>query len=108
MFRISNNDGKTFTEPKPIPIDPYPSYTGTNNDRMIQLRSGRIVLPLWYTPDYRIDKHIRTRVYYSDDEGATWKQSKTLVRYSGQRRRRAGTRSRRTERRTPADVDADG
>jgi Neuraminidase (sialidase) len=79
LFRISSNDGKTFTDPKPIAIDPYPSYTGTNNDRLIQLRDGRIVLPLWYTPDYRIDKHIRTRVYYSDDEGATWKQSKTLV-----------------------------
>lgn len=79
MFRLSGNEGKSFSEPKPIPIDPYPSYTGTNNDRMIQLRTGRIVLPLWYTPDYRIDKHIRTRVYYSDDEGSTWKQSKTLV-----------------------------
>jgi sialidase-1 len=79
MFRISSNDGKTFTEPKRIPFDPYPSYTGTNNDRLIQLRSGRIVLPLWYTPDYRIDKHIRTRVYYSDDEGANWKQSRTLI-----------------------------
>ena len=37
------------------------------------------MLPLWYTPDYRIDKHIRTRVYYSDDDGTKWKQSKTLV-----------------------------
>jgi sialidase-1 len=79
LFRISSNDGKSFSDPKPIAIDPYPSYTGTNNDRLIQLRDGRIVLPLWYTPDYRIDKHIRTRVYYSDDEGATWKQSRTLV-----------------------------
>lgn len=79
MFRMSSDDGNTFSEPKPIAIDPYPSYTGTNNDRLIQLRSGRIVLPLWYTPDYRVDKHIRTRVYYSDDEGSSWKQSRTLV-----------------------------
>jgi sialidase-1 len=79
LFRLSKDDGKTFTDAKPIPIDPYPSYTGTNHDRMIQLRSGRIVFPLWYTPDYRVDKHIRTRVYYSDDEGTTWKQSATLV-----------------------------
>lgn len=79
LFRVSKDNGKTFSEPKPIPINPAPSYTGMNNDRMIQLRSGRVVLPLWYTPDYRIDKHIRTRVYYSDDDGATWKQSKTLI-----------------------------
>lgn len=79
MLRISTDRGKTFSAPKPIPISPSPSYTGSNNDRMIQLKSGRVLLPLWYTPDYRVDRHIKTRVYYSDDEGATWKQSKTLV-----------------------------
>ena len=77
MFRTSNDDGNTFTAPKPIAIDPYPSYTVSHNDRLIQIRSGRIVLPLWYTPDYRVDKHLRTRVYYSDDEGANWKPSNT-------------------------------
>jgi Neuraminidase (sialidase) len=79
MVRFSTNDGKSFSPPRPIPIDPSPSYTGSNHDRMIQLRSGRVVLPLWYTPDYRVDRHIRTRVYYSDDEGRTWKASRTLV-----------------------------
>jgi sialidase-1 len=79
MARYSRDGGKTFTPPKPIPVNPMPAYTGMNNDRLIQLKSGRLVLPLWYTPDYRIDKHIRTRVYYSDDDGETWKQSKTLV-----------------------------
>ena len=62
-----------------MPIDPHPSYTGFNHDRAIQLRSGRILMPLFYTKDYRIDKHIRSRVYYSDDEGATWLPSKTIV-----------------------------
>jgi sialidase-1 len=79
FLRMSKDGGKTFSAPKQIEIDPYPSYTGMNNDRLIQLRTGRLVLPLWYTPDYRVDKHIRTRVYYSDDEGTTWKQSRTLV-----------------------------
>jgi sialidase-1 len=79
LLRVSTDDAKTFSNPVPIPIDPAPSYTGMNNDRMIQLKSGRVVLPLWYTTDYRIDRHIRTRVYFTDDEGRTWKQSKTLV-----------------------------
>ena len=42
MLGISSDDGTTFTEPKPIAIDPYPSYTGTNNDRLIQLRHGEL------------------------------------------------------------------
>jgi sialidase-1 len=79
MARFSTDDGKNFTEPKPIPVSPYPSYTGMNHDRLIQLRSGRLVLPLWYTLDYRVDRHILARVYYSDNDGSTWKQSTTLI-----------------------------
>lgn len=79
MFRISNDGGRTFSAPKPIPLEIQPSYTGMNNDRLIQLKSGRLVLPLWFTTDYRVDPHIRTRVYYSDDEGTTWQRSETLV-----------------------------
>jgi sialidase-1 len=79
MSRFSVDGGKTFSEAKPVPIDPYPTYTGMNHDRLIQLRGGRLVVPFWYTTDYRVDRHIRTRVYFSDDEGASWKQSRTLV-----------------------------
>jgi len=79
FVRISRDDARIFTEPEPLPIDPYPSYTGTNHDRAIQLKSGRVVEPLWYTPDYRIQRHILTRAYYSDDEGRTWKASRNLV-----------------------------
>ena len=79
MLRVSTDDAKTFSPPVAIPIDPSPSYTGMNNDRMIQLKSGRVVLPLWYTKDYRVDRHILTRAYYSDDEGKTWTPSRTIV-----------------------------
>ena len=79
MVRRSNDGGATFSEPKPIPIEPAPSYTGFNHDRAIQLRNGRILLPVFFTTDYRVDPHIRSRVYYSDDEGATWHASKTIV-----------------------------
>jgi sialidase-1 len=79
MIRESADQARSFTAPRPVPIDPSPSYTGMNNDRMIQLRSRRVVLPLWYTTGYRVDQHIRTRVYYSDDEGRVWHRSRTLV-----------------------------
>jgi hypothetical protein len=79
MERISTDDGQTFAPPKMISVDPYPSYTGLNNDRAIQLSSGRILLPLFYVKDYRVSHHIFSRVYYSDDEGQTWKASRTVI-----------------------------
>jgi sialidase-1 len=79
MARFSTDGGKTFTPPQEIPVEPRPSYTGMNHDRLIQLRSGRLLVPFWYTIDYRVNRHLLARTYYSDDEGATWKQSRTLI-----------------------------
>jgi sialidase-1 len=79
MVRISSDDAKTFSAPKPMPVTPSPSYTGFNHDRAIQLRSGRILMPLFYTTDYRVQPRILTRLYYSDDEGANWTPSETIV-----------------------------
>jgi Neuraminidase (sialidase) len=79
MVRISSDDAKTFSAPKPMPVMPSPSYTGFNHDRAIQLRSGRILMPLFYTTDYRVQPRILTRLYYSDDEGANWTPSETIV-----------------------------
>jgi hypothetical protein len=73
MVRLSGDDARTFSPPREMPITPAPSYTGFNHDRAIQLKSGRILMPVFFTTDYRIDKHIRTRVYYSDREGEDWK-----------------------------------
>ncbi len=79
MVRVSADDAKSFSAPREMPVTPSPSYTGFNHDRAIQLKSGRILMPVFYTPDYRIQKHILARVYYSDDEGAEWKPSTTIV-----------------------------
>ncbi|MEK7409670.1 MAG: exo-alpha-sialidase [Acidobacteriota bacterium] len=79
MARISTDDARTFSPPVPLPIEPRPSYTGFNHDRAIQLRSGRILMPVFFTTDYRVEPRIRSRVYYSDDEGRTWKASRTII-----------------------------
>jgi predicted neuraminidase len=79
MVRISKDDAKTFSPPVPMTITPSPSYTGFNHDRAIQLRGGRVLMPLFFTTDYRVDPHIRSRIYYSDDEGASWKPSETIL-----------------------------
>lgn len=79
MFRVSTDNGRSFSPPKVIPVDPSPSYNTINNDRVIQLRSGRILVPLAYTKDYRVSRRFLSRVYYSDDEGKTWQGSKTII-----------------------------
>jgi sialidase-1 len=79
MYRLSSDDGKTWTAPKPIPASPAPMYWMNQHDTSIQLRSGRILNPLYFTSDYRIDKHIRVQAYYSDDEGGSWKASRTII-----------------------------
>ncbi|MCI0624999.1 MAG: glycoside hydrolase [Acidobacteria bacterium] len=82
MWRISNDEAKTWSEPKPLPLDPVPAYWMNLHDCTIQLKSGRIVNPLYYTEDYRINKLIRVRPYFSDNEAKTWKPSRTIISVS--------------------------
>ncbi|MBM3740891.1 MAG: exo-alpha-sialidase [Acidobacteria bacterium] len=79
MYRLSNDDGKTWTAPKRIPASPAPMYWMNQHDTSIQLRSGRILNPLYFTSDYRVDKYIRVQAYYSDDEGGSWKASRAII-----------------------------
>ncbi len=79
MVRISDDEARSFSPPRPLPIEPAPSYTGFNHDRAIQLRSGRVLVPVFFTTDYRVDRHIRSRVYYSDDEGRSWRASRSVL-----------------------------
>lgn len=79
MVRISTDDAKTFSPPRPMRVVPYPSFTGFNNDRAVQLRSGRILFPVYFVKDLRVDRHILSRVYFSDDEGKSWKPSRQTI-----------------------------
>lgn len=79
-LRRSTDDGKTWGEP--TLCIPDAGYFVVNNDRVIQLRSGRLVVPASYrnaagssTP------HPGVAVcYFSDDQGKTWRKSKTELR----------------------------
>ncbi len=80
VMSISTDEGLTWSEPKPI--GDAPGYFVLNNDRVIQTASGRLILPLGYhrsrgTADdiSSWDPHAITLWCYSDDEGATWKES---------------------------------
>ena len=71
LYLTSSNEGKTWTEP--LGVTPSIRYWGMNNDRLVQLKSGRVLAPLWFVDDWRKSHHTRGVVFYSDDEGQTWK-----------------------------------
>jgi hypothetical protein len=80
VMSVSTDEGVTWSEPKLI--SDAPGYFVLNNDRVIQTASGRLIVPLGYhrsrgTVDdiSSWDAHAITMWYYSDDEGATWKES---------------------------------
>ncbi|MCL6518859.1 MAG: glycoside hydrolase [Armatimonadetes bacterium] len=71
--RYSSDEGKTWGSP--VRITPDEGYNVMNNDRVIQLSSGRILAPIAYTPDISKPTPAVSFVLYSDDEGRTWRKS---------------------------------
>lgn len=75
MFvRISTDEGETFGKPTLVTADP--GYHVINNDRVIQLSSGRLLVPAASTPDVHQVNHFVSHCYISDDQGRTWRNGK--------------------------------
>ncbi|WP_414663606.1 sialidase family protein [Horticoccus sp. 23ND18S-11] len=76
----SSDDGRTWGEP--INCMPAGGYYVVNNDRVIRLKSGRIVIPAARHPS-RADRNEASAVdwrgvatfFLSDDDGRTWRES---------------------------------
>jgi sialidase-1 len=49
-----------------------------NNDRLVQLRSGRLLAPCQRLDNWPKVRHSLTQVLYSDDNGKTWKGSELV------------------------------
>lgn len=61
-------------------ITPEEGYYVMNNARVIQLRSGRILCPTAFTSQvWTQSENFRTVIYYSDDDGRTWRRGRGLV-----------------------------
>lgn len=77
LMRISNDEAKTWSQPT-ICITDKVGYYVLNNDRAVQLQSGRLVLPVaWHQgPGEPRDTAGVLMCYLSDDEGKTWRRSK--------------------------------
>ena len=83
VMRTSADEGATWSAP--VRVVPAPGYFVLNNDRVIQTRSGRLIVPVAFhrsradvdTGRDIFDGRAIVIWYYSDDEGATWKETDT-------------------------------
>jgi hypothetical protein len=78
-LRISTDEAKTWSEPT-LCIGAM-GYFVVNNDRVIQLASGRLVIPAarHSLPGEKCVSRAQALCYLSDDEGKTWRQSETVL-----------------------------
>lgn len=73
-FRKSLDEGRTWGERLKYKIPPeYTGYTGINNNRLIQLKNGRILLAAY--DGWVRGTTILSFTLYSDDNGKTWQKS---------------------------------
>jgi hypothetical protein len=72
LMRISTDEAKTWSDP--VECIAETAYYVLNNDRAIQLKNGRIILPvaLHQEPEQKWSNQGRIMCYYSDDIGKSW------------------------------------
>lgn len=80
LFRRSTDEAETWSEPVQCITDPLGYYV-VNNDRLVQLESGRLLIPaarhvLKGTEDFLPGQALCA---ISDDNGATWRLSESLL-----------------------------
>jgi len=80
-LRVSADDGASWSEP--VLVVEAPGYFVVNNDRVIQTRAGRLIVPVAFhrlrstanDPARSWDPRAIALWYYSDDDGGTWKEA---------------------------------
>lgn len=81
----SSDEGKTYYKHVDCTSFGIKGYYTLNNDRMVRLQSGRLLMPLAYHRGSfqrelgQWDKRTFTCFLYSDDDGDTWKESADVV-----------------------------
>ncbi|GAA5221512.1 hypothetical protein GCM10025777_21420 [Membranihabitans marinus] len=86
QMRISKDEGQSWSDPISCITD-YPGYYVLNNDRVIQLKNGRLLLPVaLHESKEKANNHLGHKFnnkgviycYYSDDNGQTWKKKNAI------------------------------
>ena len=79
-IRFSTDDAKTWSDPVEIIPDSQVGYYVLNNDRLIQLSSGRLIVPVAQHCGFQIkgqwNKRALLSCYSSDDGGRSWRRSR--------------------------------
>jgi sialidase-1 len=77
-MRCSTDDCKTWSEP--VRVSLLAGVNNINNDHVLMLRSGRIVLPAFNSPSvWDAGDHWQAFCYYSDDDARTWQKSENTI-----------------------------
>ena len=81
LLRFSNDEGDTWSEPVLIIPDSENGYFVMNNDRLVQLESGRLLAPVGHHhrgDEERFDPYATALCYISDDAGQTWRRGEGI------------------------------
>jgi len=87
FYRRSADEGQTWTEQ--LLVTPYPGYTLVHNDKLLQLKDGRIVAMAEhkeYLPSTSDHSGYVGMCFYSDDNGHSWHPSTNKVDLFGTQR----------------------
>ena len=79
LIRFSSDEGNTWTNPIDICNYPSATYLVLNNDRLVQLSSGRLIIPVAHhhiTSKGAMAARAEGFFFLSDDNGQTWRESK--------------------------------
>ncbi|MDC0325238.1 glycoside hydrolase [bacterium] len=82
LMRLSTDEALTWGEPVEVITDQVGYYV-LNNDRVIQMKSGKLICPvaLHHLPEYeKPDWKGLLMCYVSDDSGMTWKRSASVLK----------------------------
>jgi sialidase-1 len=86
LVRFSTDEARRWSDPVAIIPDEQIGYHVLNNDRVVQLSSGRLVVPVslhnrpgWAGPDWNGE----ITCYLSDDGGTSWRRSQTAQKAHG-------------------------
>lgn len=81
-IRLSTDEGRTWgpevcATPEPV------EYYVVNNDRVIQLRNGRLLVPAADHADWHKRRRAWAVCYFSDDKGKTWRRGSGHIELPG-------------------------
>ena len=82
LMRTSTDEGTTWSEPTYVVPKEKPGYRVLNNDRVIQLKTGRLVVPVavHYLPGWpKWQNSAQILCYLSDDQGKSWRPGKSIL-----------------------------